>query len=355
MADFHRFNLILVSVVTIISAILVATSLYLDKSAGGNMTRLGGYSENDYGWNKPQHAYAKPLYQSNKGNYHEHSDLVVLGDSFSGEIPTVNWVNYFVDRTGVSTQVFSFNQGGIERIISSSVFRQTPPKYLVIESIEESIYRRFPNRNCQVSEQKLPAKQHYDTKLANDKLYQTNAFKRETYQQGLNLDNAGNYLIKAIPRALGLNVSDVTELALTRDDLFSSRVKDNILIYTTDIEKRNWPEDSSATTACNLLNLQQRIEANGYTKVVIMVIPDKLTAYSEVLANESLSQLSIIPGLAKQKSLNLIRLDLLLKEEVAQGTVDIYLPNDTHWSSAGYRLGAEAMIDYFNTTAQPFD
>ncbi|MFT6914267.1 MAG: hypothetical protein ACJAWL_000555 [Motiliproteus sp.] len=347
MSEFHRFNKILIIPLVMVSLVLVATSLYLDKPSNGNMTRVGGFSDNDYGWNQPQESYRTPLYQLNRSNYQGYSDLVVLGDSFSSGSPRMSWVNYVVESTGASAQVFHFDHGGVERILNSPAFKRTPPKYLVIQSIEASLYRRFSAQGCQMPP---PQASHMrvHAPMINAGHYQTHPVTRETVQSGLNLDNAASYLARSIPRALGVNVTDTFRLALTRDDLFSSRIKDQVLIHEGDIAKRELPPGSDAVMACNLLQVQQQIEANGYTRMVIMVAPDKLTAYSQVLQDQAFAGLSIIPALATHRALNLIRLDLLLQQRVREGVVDLYLPNDTHWGSTGYQLAAEAIIEYLN-------
>lgn len=350
MDDFNRFNKVLMLTVIVISLVLVATSLYLDKPTGGDMTRVGGYSDNDYGWNKPLEIYEHPLYQRNNGDYHGYDDLLVLGDSFSSANPQMNWVNYFVDGTKLSAQVLHFDQGGVERFLNSPDFKQTPPKYLVIESIEASLYRRFSDRNCQIEWQQQPTVQHAE--LINNSNYQVKLKHRETHQPGLNLDNAGSYLAKAIPRWFGVNLTDTFRFPINRNDLFSSRIKDQILVHEGDIAKQDLPQDSVTTMACNLLRVQQQVESNGYTRMLVMVVPDKLTAYSRVLQDQSLAHLSIIPALAAHQPLNVIRLDQLMQQQIADGVVDLYLPNDTHWTSTGYRLAAEAMISYFNQLNQ---
>jgi hypothetical protein len=347
MSEFNRFNKMLIIPLVMISLLLVATSLYLDKPVKGDMTRVGGYSDNDYGWNQPLEFYPAPLYQLNNADYREYSDLLVLGDSFSSGNPRMNWVNYVVDGTGVNAQVLHFDQGGMARILNSAAFKRTPPKYLVIQSIEASLYRRFSKRNCQMPplQASLIGTQ---APLINTGHYQVHPVTRKTVQSGLNLDNAANYLLKSIPRALGVNVTDAFRFTLTRNDLFSSRIKDQLLVHEGNITKRELPPGSDSVMACNLLKAQQQVEANGYTRMVIMVAPDKLTAYSQVLQDQAFASLSIIPALAKHRALNLIRLDLLLQQKVRAGVVDLYLPNDTHWTSTGYRLAAEAMVDYLN-------
>ena len=344
MTEYHRFNMLLLSVVALVSTILVSTSLYLEPITG-NLTRVGGYSENDYGWNKPQERYAAPLYKVNTEKYKGYDDLLVLGDSFSSGNPYINWVNYFVDGTGLTAQVLHFDHGGVERILASEDFQKTPPRYVVIESIEESVYRRFSSSHCKLGDIEPPVREN-DSSLKYQRKYNTTEVRRKTNKSGLNLDTAGSYLVKAIPRAIGVNTTRAIKLKINRNDLFSSKIKDHILITESDVEKEEWPRNSTSVIACNLLDAQMKIEANGYTKVVVMIVPDKLTTYSEVVNDLAYSQLSVISRIARESRLNLIRLDNFLQQEVTKGLVDIYLPDDTHWSSIGYKLASEHLAEH---------
>jgi hypothetical protein len=40
------------------------------------------------------------------------------------------------------------------------------------------------------------------------------------------------------------------------------------------------------------------------------------------------------------------RADIALRAAIAAGTRDVYLPNDSHWSTTGSRLVAQTVIDY---------
>ena len=50
--------------------------------------------------------------------------------------------------------------------------------------------------------------------------------------------------------------------------------------------------------------------------------------------------------IAKHRELNVPNLNVALKNEIARGTWDVYLPNDTHWGSAGHRTVARSLREY---------
>ncbi|WP_406610275.1 hypothetical protein [Agarivorans sp. JK6] len=350
MASFHRFNCIVILSIGFFSIVLVATSAYLESPTIGNLTRTAGFSENDFGWNQPQNFYHDALFQKNKKSYQFYSDVVVLGDSFSQDDLNNNWVNYFVEATGLTAQVLHFNQGGASRLLSSPLFLEKPPKLFVFQSVEASLYKRSSQKDCQfpqkTSHSELPTIQ-----LDNNRHYSTYSVAREVNHFSLDLDQASHYLLKALSRTIGLNVSDTVALEVTRLGLFSSQVKNKLLIHENDFDKQYLEAEDLELMACNLLAIQKAVEKNGKTRFVLMIAPDKLSAYSKVLADQQYANFSLIPSLGKYSELSMLRLDSLIQDEVERGTVDIYLPNDTHWGSEGYRFAAEQLIDYLNSGA----
>lgn len=52
-----------------------------------------------------------------------------------------------------------------------------------------------------------------------------------------------------------------------------------------------------------------------------------------------------IAPLSERVGAAVLRLDRVLADAVKHGTRDVYLPNDTHWGSAGTRLAAEFVAD----------
>ena len=50
--------------------------------------------------------------------------------------------------------------------------------------------------------------------------------------------------------------------------------------------------------------------------------------------------------IAKHPELHAPRLDVALRKEIERGTQDVYLPNDTHWGSAGHQAVASHLKKY---------
>ena len=57
----------------------------------------------------------------------------------------------------------------------------------------------------------------------------------------------------------------------------------------------------------------------------------------------------MIERLAADKSLHLVRLDQAMQAAIAEGAVDVYLPNDTHWASRGHKIAAATVARYLQS------
>ena len=76
-----------------------------------------------------------------------------------------------------------------------------------------------------------------------------------------------------------------------------------------------------------------------------MVVPDKSSIYA------AYAPVPLMPNMAERLSrdpgLHTIRLDVALREAVAQGRQDVYLPDGTHWGWAGMETVADALVKRF--------
>src|SRR5690606_18647508 len=86
----------------------------------GDLTRIGGKSENRYGWNAPQAVFPRNLgrYWAPGGQAYAGEDVVVFGDSFShmgrGDGRNFGWQNFFIAATGHSLLTFNHGNRDIE-------------------------------------------------------------------------------------------------------------------------------------------------------------------------------------------------------------------------------------------------
>ncbi|HVS81257.1 MAG TPA: hypothetical protein VHE60_05955 [Pyrinomonadaceae bacterium] len=148
-------------------------------------------------------------------------------------------------------------------------------------------------------------------------------------------------------KVLGDAHTDAPKVELSRHAPFSSTNNHSMLVYKNDFRKANlWREMGVPEIGCRVERMRSQVEANGITQFVFMVAPDKLTAYADFLADEGLRGISQLPELSGHHSEMMPRLDLALISAIRRGEEDVYLPDDTHWGSSGYRIVAETLLQF---------
>jgi len=112
----------------------------------GDLARVGGYAENEFGWKAPQAVFDQNLFKvtTDLKDYDKYYDVVVLGDSFSvdQESRRFGWQNYFINRTGLSMIVFDTRRYWPMEIYELPIFKQNPPKVFIFESVERYLHER---------------------------------------------------------------------------------------------------------------------------------------------------------------------------------------------------------------------
>jgi hypothetical protein len=84
-----------------------------------------------------------------------------------------------------------------------------------------------------------------------------------------------------------------------------------------------------------------------------MAAPDKATAYADYLADHELREVSPLPAFYRRSGLNQVPLVDRFREAIRCGMKDIYMPNDTHWSSMAHRIAADAVVDALGGAEAP--
>ena len=348
----RRFVLGLLALVLVPVTVLFALNLYL-QPLSGDLTRVGSYAENDFGWNKPQLEFQQALFA--RGAYDHHYDVVVLGDSFSLRAPQLAWQNYLVAATGWSVITLDINETSLAQVIENPVFQKSPPRIFILETVERELPRRIKN------EQSCDAKAFPGSHPATSgSLPRTvpiherelqglaRPVERDTASRDIKLGYVRDYLLRGLQRALfGKARVDAETVTLTRNAPFSSSTKDAVLVYKKDFHKAQWWREMGVPQiGCRIDRMRKLAEANGHTQFVLMVAPDKLTAYADFLRDQDLRNLSALPGLSRNLPEVMPRLDSALISAIRKGEQDVYLPDDTHWGSSGYRIAAETLLSF---------
>jgi hypothetical protein len=307
----------------------------------GDLTRIGWRSENEYGWTEPKQHF-EPL-AAEIGRLDRHYDIVVIGDSFTGESPWhpgTTWPHFLAHDTGLSVGIFDSDDDLIGRLIANPGFQADPPEVVIYEIVERNFipgHPSAPGEACPIT-QNSPHPVLVPHPDAPPPLPDLRPTTRPWTELPVSYGLA--FLVQNLRRwVIGHETTNSVALNLTRSGLFSSRSDRSLLVYGEDFNKIGWDEQRWRDAACNLLRLKQRVEANGRTRFLTMVAPDKLTSYGPWLEDESFRDLSRLDLLDQYPALDQVRFDRGNFDPAAH--VDLYLPDDTHWSTSGHARAAE--------------
>jgi hypothetical protein len=321
----------------------------------GDLARVGGYAENDFGYRTPQAVFEKNLFKvaTSLSEYDKPYDVVLLGDSFS--VDQVNrrfgWQNFFINRTGLSMIVFDTRRFWPVEIYKSPAFKKYPPKVFVFESVERYLHERVAYFSGMTPPPAAPASASIDP-FANaippllplhEELPNPHA--------GFDPDHVLGHLGACVQRHIHLN-NQVVEIPLAKEGLFSSPNDTEMLVYFDEFKKQTLSESDYSKLRAGAEVFQKIIESNGITRFVLLVAPDKSSTFAPYLKNADQATANLIAELAENPALPVPRTDLVLSRAVAGGQQDIYLPNDSHWGSLGHKLFAQTLADYLCAPAE---
>ena len=321
----------------------------------GDLTRIGGYLETEFGETAAQRRFDRNYYQYTRdyGDLVDGSfDVVVFGDSFSAQVQSrAGWQNFFYDLTGLS--IITYHHDGIGQLdayVQSDAFRTAPPRLLVVQNVERNARWRLGGFSgaCRTAASAATLPLDAPIELAPQNL-ETTAVYRPTRHPSLiaGLNDAARLVMLNLKFGVLPFLSGVREVQLDRDSLFSSARSDRLLYYATDEAKYRLGAGDRQALACSLLNMQAAVEANGYTTFILMVAPDKLSVYRRYLASRTLGVSPVYRAVRDTEGLR--HVDLLAAFDLAlddPAIVDLYMPNDTHWSSAGASIAAAELAEY---------
>ncbi len=328
----------------------------------GDLTRLGAYWENDYGWNTTQRGFAKPVFDFNpEGTLDRYYDVVVIGDSFSIKNFPYQWQNFFVGYTGLSLLTLPVDKTNLAELIESPVFQNTPPRLVILETVERAVVSRLtadlePGDECtRGSEPTMP------TLALHPRILPMIPILRDRTVSPLtpNFNESAHTLKGTLKRWYDLGIKSrfgklpqTVRLPLKSGGLFSSRVQDAILLYRQDFQKPRLTAEIRRRAFCGLFKWQRTVQANGRTRFAALVVPDKATAYEDFIEFGGRVSFNHAGFLNRDSRAPVVPLLSALKKAIDDGTeTDVYMPNDTHWGEAGNRIAAETVLRYLKARA----
>ena len=362
-SSIYVYSFFLIPLLLVVSVFSV--SFWIEPDSG-DLARMGGYSENLYGWEIAQKKFSEPLYTKDK--YDKYYDVVVFGDSFTyknpGEqtTPGSYWQNFLINETGLSVIVLDLNRTNLDEILNSSVYKMTPPKIFIYENIERTLihvplYVGLNHVNATCDEKASPViRASYISPLGltptqykrNKNLLSAAFWEENDEKQNIiskKVVQASNFIKKRVLQDFfGLNLGNAYRLELRNDKLFSSQKSDSLLVYKKDFLKEKWSKDNISAVRCQLLLLQSKVQENAKTFFIFMGVPDKLTAYQDIIKMDEYKKISKLDDF-DMLGFHFLSLAEPIHKAVKSGA-DIYFPNDTHWGSVAHELASEHLISY---------
>lgn len=330
--------------------------------ATGDLTRISHYTDRYYGWNEPQAALVVPREIIKTSNFNRESgwpvqgDILIFGDSFADPLPTaLSWIDLIKAQSGQSIQVVKYR--GFDQILQylrSNEFARKPPKAVIVQSVERYLRERAlgvydSSKDC-LTDAGIPDKRSGWGSISIS-LQTRSVNRREAY------GNVAEFFDRAIifmRKALKPKESSVLLVDLKRTDLFSHSTPHKVLIYREDVSKHSLGSPSEG----RLKNMQSQIVCGlsqilGFANTVafkFVLVPDKLSVYGPWVKTELPPKDLPLNDLAfKALGGYLIDLKPAMQLAVNQGVLDLYLPNDSHWGTAGQRIAAEEVIRAFQS------
>jgi hypothetical protein len=356
---FKIYNSVVLGSVGILLLIILWFAVALEP-LDGDLTRIGNFKESDYGYNTAQETFESNLAEFAEGgkDYNFYRDVIVVGDSFSDQRRRrFGWQNFFIKGTGLSLVTFFHNAQAntLEDLTTSEGFVRHPPRILIYESVERGLYSLMlrSRHRGQCKEQPELAIDPIPINELSIRTTHSNRNNRTRFDAPLWDHAANNFEYSLLYVSLALKIiftpgsgTSVDELPIRNRQLFSNKRSNYILVLKDDYKKSGLGKSELESIECGMFNLQSIVEKNGKTKLLIMLVPDKTSAYSDFILDNKNIPGSIIPRIPNTAKMPLPRIDLAIREAIADGETDVYLPNDTHLGSGGNRIAADCLINY---------
>lgn len=340
--DYKKYVGIFLSIFFAFIIIVVLISFYI-QPLEGELTRLGSYSERDFGWNLPQKKIKKDANTVNI--YDGKRDVLIIGDSFS---TNGIWQPFFRAKTDLTFETLDIRKTTVNKFLENKEFKKYPPKIMILQCVERELIYFFKDIKITCDRNhKQPFLIHVQKQP--DYIHAAhNKEKRKTFDiQNINLNYTASVVLHSLIRAItGKDTRPTKRFSLTDRNLFSNRKNNEILLYEDDMNKLLWTKNDIEKTAFVISCLQNKVQSSGNTLFIFMLVPDKSTAYADYIATNVFKNRDNVWEYLTKKGVNLPRIDSVLKTAIDHKEKDIYTPNGTHWSARGYELAAETLAEF---------
>ena len=341
----RRYLVILLGAIVAMAMGLAGFAVWL-KPPSGDLVRIGGWSERNFGWQGTKRGFTEDSYRETtllellEGE--TTGNILVFGDSFSTMKPgSITWINTLHEQTGRSVSfVRSKSFSEVSSYLDSDAFQTAPPAAIIIQSVERAtVHRAMAIHDTALPCEALAAPTTpVSTSATSVDLHRYNFSRRTQFDS---FDEVFSWGALALHKRLAGNTKSIL-IQLDRDDLFSSQAPRQGLIYGDDILKHTadaFPQsDPEAAAAKALCGLRQLFARGGGVPMRFMIAPDKRSIYEAWITSPLPAKAINVFALA-HNALGATYIDLLAPlTEAANTSRDVYYPNDTHWGPIGHTI-----------------
>ena len=342
------YNRILISVFAILFVIITIFVVWIDPYHG-DLCRIGGYRENDYGWNKPQKKFKDCHYTigTNLSDYDQYYDVVTIGDSFSLN-EKQGWQNHLALSTGSKVLTFHRRSVNASSLLNHHQFLKTPPKFFIFQVVENGIQTALFDIPLDVDllqkQEVARTKPFKQNKVNYDDLVES--FSRDIDRKP-SMDTALHYIKTNLKQSLGSRLKAKSYKLKPDVVMFSNNKPNEALFFHLDELKLSISDEEWAIIEKRFATLQYQVQSNEKTKFLAMIAPDKTTTYAHFIKGLPEKYRGAIECMPKNHYVNWINLEEKFKANLlSQNPIkDLYLPNDTHWGYEGYKLVGNFISD----------
>jgi len=317
----------------------------------GDLTRIGGLSERDYGWTEPQLRFDR-LTTARFGSIAALAragvgyDFLVIGDSFSeagvGNPHRFGYQQWIEAGLGYSVATISQAQIDYERVVCDLAALPTPPRYVVYQTAERYLAPRIRNLESAAKETApCPRPVEHSHRWAPKSVPALEPYVRST-AVGWHTIYAAFFsrMAAMLSNATGYSRNSVKVFKLSNGALFSNLRSDDLLVVNEDLDSQVLDVDRLRHAIHGLAGLLARESGSTF---ILLVSPNKLSAYHRYVIGRAPEPTSPV---LRGSGVPMADVDMELLSLITRGHRDVYLPDDTHWGYRGHCAAARAIASY---------
>ena len=279
-------------------------------------------------------------------------DVLTIGDSFTNSGGGAFYQDYLVTKYGVTVVNVPSNRikglealGMVEVLRNNGMLTKIKPKVVIVESVERYLFGRYDDANYLTD---VPALDEL-TVIKNFTKNKTKPVeKQDKFFPGYMIKRNINYLHEQ-SRKWRNKERDVSFAKLNKNT-FTAVGKENELMYITwDFTNPKINPDVEQT-AKNIQTVADNLKAMGI-ELVFLPCPDKSSVYYPFLqpdGREYAAKPELDELLAVKRDYYMVDAKHILQQAVADGAVDVYWADDTHWSWRGFEIVVDEMMKNIN-------